>query len=93
MSGNKSLTTFVYHVYHFRRQPGLRLAFDAVKIMENLAAFIATRVKSVAPEEKKAIIKLLQKDIGSQNIGQKHVNKLSEILEKVEKRTVNEIGR
>ena len=31
MSGSKSLTSFAYCFFHFRRPPGLRLVFDAIE--------------------------------------------------------------
>ena len=52
MSGNKSLTSFAYGFFHFRRPPGLKLAFDAAKGMNDLAAFSARELKRAAAEER-----------------------------------------
>ena len=61
MSGSKSLMSFAYRFFHFRRPSGLRLAFDATKRNEKLAAFSAKEVKQLHRKEKETSISM-QKD-------------------------------
>ena len=51
VSGNYSLAFFLYHFFHFRRPPCLRLALDGLKGLGNLAAFTAKEVKSAVAQE------------------------------------------
>ena len=52
LSGSKSPAPSASRFFHFRRPPGMRLAFDAAKKAENLAAFSAREIKRAAAEER-----------------------------------------
>ena len=52
MSGSKNFASFPKRFIHRGRPPGLRLALDPIKRMEDLAVLCAKEVKSVAAEER-----------------------------------------
>ena len=53
MSGSKILTYFAYGIFHFRRPPGLELAFDAAERNEKFGRIQCQRSKESNSVEKR----------------------------------------